>query len=877
MAINFPSTTGQPTDGSYTFTVSGTTYSWDGESWNALGTSESNSLGQLTDVDLSTAPTTGQVLKYNGTIWNAAADATGGGGGGSNAITQGNTSVTVTDTGSNGEITFNTEGTDRWDITSAGHLLPETNANYDIGSAERKVRHLFLSDNSLKFIDGSDTEFSLGVSGGQLYFNGKITSTTVSGAVGDGSANDTNAIQAAIDAAAFAGGGEVFLPAGIYMIDAASSSTAASNRPKDGGLLMKAGVHLVGAGTSTILRNRSDNWQTMIRIGGGDDIGIRSLTIDGAYPTKTPNTLSQSTIRGEGIIVAQVNGDHIEGPVNNLVIDDVQIINTGHYGIGIQDRTVSNAKLTNLTFANIGGDCIDIKSTTAYTTGSPPVNVPAYPKEGIIIDNVFVKDGCGHNASETANVGHQQQACIDVGGTCRVTNVHIEGLETYTDKDTGLKLDGCAGVRFRAPVSSEHRLGSEGSSGSNIYVDCVQAIGSGTGSEERVYGVVIHDSNITLNNVRVNQTYGGVVITNSGDGVPKNCSVNNIVATNIKGSDTGSRGIRVGAHQRGCVVSGTSSACDVGLHVDGVANTFDVVVNDCTTAADIPSPGTISGKIVDQSNLSITNYGGGTIIKTYDLDVTASSSSDYILSGSDRNGSVSGADPSLSFYEGDTINFAVSASGHPFYLKVDDPNSPGNPGNNIPGLTNQGTQSGTISWTPGAGSAGTYYYQCGLHSSMLGTITILSYGFSNTYVGDNTFSGSNSFSSSTPSFLFNSTKNSGSWAANDDPMGAIKVESADTSGPKDRGQFGLFPTGTNNSSSRWKFDVDGNINIFDIRTDIVQTTAVFKLPERAMSQLPTPSSVYRGSLSFANTSRGFQLVFCDGTNWLYQDTRNIIS
>tara|TARA_Y100000287_G_scaffold13452_1_gene9789 strand:+ start:456 stop:1610 length:1155 start_codon:yes stop_codon:yes gene_type:complete len=85
MAINFPSTAGQPTDGSYTFTVSGTTYSWDGESWDALGTSESYSLGQLTDVDLSTAPTTGQVLKYNGTIWNAAADG-GGGGGISNVV-----------------------------------------------------------------------------------------------------------------------------------------------------------------------------------------------------------------------------------------------------------------------------------------------------------------------------------------------------------------------------------------------------------------------------------------------------------------------------------------------------------------------------------------------------------------------------------------------------------------------------------------------------------------------------------------------------------------------------------------------------------------------------------------------------------------------
>ena len=74
MAINFPSTAGQPTNGSYTFTVSGITYSWDGASWNALGANVTSTLGELTDVDLSTAPTTGQVLKYNGTNWYAAAD-----------------------------------------------------------------------------------------------------------------------------------------------------------------------------------------------------------------------------------------------------------------------------------------------------------------------------------------------------------------------------------------------------------------------------------------------------------------------------------------------------------------------------------------------------------------------------------------------------------------------------------------------------------------------------------------------------------------------------------------------------------------------------------------------------------------------------------
>ena len=35
MAINFPSTAGQPTNGSYTYTVAGISYSWNGESWVA--------------------------------------------------------------------------------------------------------------------------------------------------------------------------------------------------------------------------------------------------------------------------------------------------------------------------------------------------------------------------------------------------------------------------------------------------------------------------------------------------------------------------------------------------------------------------------------------------------------------------------------------------------------------------------------------------------------------------------------------------------------------------------------------------------------------------------------------------------------------------
>ena len=111
MAINFPSTAGQATDGSYTYNVAGIIYAWNGSSWeaagagasatdrtlfsvtqNAVGTaalsytsgtgvfsytppdlsgyqlSSLNDLGGLTDVTLSSS-SSGQTLKYNGSAW----------------------------------------------------------------------------------------------------------------------------------------------------------------------------------------------------------------------------------------------------------------------------------------------------------------------------------------------------------------------------------------------------------------------------------------------------------------------------------------------------------------------------------------------------------------------------------------------------------------------------------------------------------------------------------------------------------------------------------------------------------------------------------------------------------------------------------------
>ena len=80
---------------------------------------------------------------YDGSTWSLIASSNVS----TNNISEGNTSVEVDSTNNN--IIFKTNNVERFEISSNGHLLPKSNASFDIGSAEYKIRHLFLSDNSM--------------------------------------------------------------------------------------------------------------------------------------------------------------------------------------------------------------------------------------------------------------------------------------------------------------------------------------------------------------------------------------------------------------------------------------------------------------------------------------------------------------------------------------------------------------------------------------------------------------------------------------------------------------------------------------------------------------------------------------------------------
>ena len=96
-------------------------------------------------------------------------------------------------------------------------------------------------------------------------------------------------------------------------------------------------------------------------------------------------------------------------------------------------------------------------------------------------------------------------------------------------------------------------------------------------------------------------------------------------------------------------------------------------------------------------NITLSNVINESYLADYTISVTASNNSDYTLSGTDFNGTVSGNDPNLTFYVGDQITFAVNASNHPFYIKTVAGTGTGNQASNV---TNNGTESGNVVWTP---------------------------------------------------------------------------------------------------------------------------------------------------------------------------------
>ena len=105
--------------------------------------------------------------------------------------------------------------------------------------------------------------------------------------------------------------------------------------------------------------------------------------------------------------------------------------------------------------------------------------------------------------------------------------------------------------------------------------------------------------------------------------------------------------------------------------------------------------------------------------------VTNSGSSAYVFSGA---GTSSDSNPTLYLQRGETYNFSINASGHPFYIKTVSGTGTGNAYND--GTSNNGVEVGDIEFTVQQDAPDNLYYNCSAHSSMAGTIHVVKANYS---------------------------------------------------------------------------------------------------------------------------------------------------
>jgi hypothetical protein len=157
-----------------------------------------------------------------------------------------------------------------------------------------------------------------------------------------------------------------------------------------------------------------------------------------------------------------------------------------------------------------------------------------------------------------------------------------------------------------------------------------------------------------------------------------------------------------------------------------VGNWVEIDANECcnfttttTTTTVAPTSTTTTTTVAPTTTTTSTAAPTTTTTTTSGIvpsryEVSAEGMGAYIINGA--------ANPTLSLVEGEVYTFIINAPGHPFWIKTVSSTGTGNQYNT--GVTNNGTDSGTITFAVQAGAPSTLYYNCQYHSGMAGTILI---------------------------------------------------------------------------------------------------------------------------------------------------------
>lgn len=447
------------------------------------------------------------------------------------------------------------------------------------------------------------------------------------GALGDGTTNDSTAIQAAISAAVAAGGGVVAFSPGTYRVGTR--------------IELKSNVNLVGAGREvTTLRGRAGLTTAVIVGLSGDainDVRIEGLTIDGDFSSSAINVTVIQVTNGTRIVLKDCtikNGAQV-GVLYTSCTDSSVIGCEVRYSGQLKASTGFGVLLS-------GGTRCKVHCNSFYACNGMNIGGNTNAVYASVVGNICDHTACprttvngsGQNPASAGTLTVVSTAGFPSQGTLSVAG--IAGAILYTGV-TSTSFTGCTGASGTATDGGTARNGYESIGFTSDCTDWVvngnHSIDSGdngiscSGSRAVVVGNSIDtcqffgvnsagDNNVIVGNVIRNP---GTVAATGYAGITLNSSTNTIVASNRILDDRGTPLVAYGIKEIGTAGGHrysnnriVGSAISIFSLLQNTTSWIDVVANSTQTYAPSMTPDATTGltKIITATNgtaLTINN------------------------------------------------------------------------------------------------------------------------------------------------------------------------------------------------------------------------------------------------------------------------------